>query len=176
MRGRAGKYVLTMLLLAGFGAFQGKLAAQEVNYKAYSVYVYNFIKYIEWPESKKDFVIVIIGDSPIQAELKVLAATKKVNGRKIVIRQYSGIDEIQDCDILYISSSKSSLLKSAIEKTKNMATLLIAEREGLAKRGAGINFVTLEDYTLKFELNRKVIEGHNLKISNQLVSLALVVK
>jgi hypothetical protein len=77
---------------------------------------------------------------------------------------------------MYISSSvKSSLLKPAIEKTKTMSALLITEREGQAKKGAGINFVTEEDDTLKFEVNRKVIEGNKLKISNALMSLGLPV-
>ena len=56
-----------------------------------------------------------------------------------------------------------------------MSALLIAEREGLAKKGAGINFVTMEDETLKFEVNKKVIEAHNLKIPKMLFSLGLVV-
>jgi hypothetical protein len=158
-------------------SFSSHCNAQETNYKAYSVYVYNFIKYIEWPEDAKkgDFVIAIIGDSPISSELKVLAASKKANGQTILIKQYASIDEVEECQILYISSSKSNMLKTALEKTKNTSVLLIAEREGLAKKGAGINFVTLEDDTLKFEMNKKVIEAHNLKIPRVLIQLALLV-
>lgn len=165
--------MLCVLLLC----FSKRTYSQEKNYKAYSVYVYNFIKYIEWPEDTKkgDFVIAIIGNSPISAELKTLAATKKANGQTIVIKQFASVAEVDKCQILYISAGKSSVLKEAIEKTKNMSALLIAEREGLAKKGAGINFVTLEDETLKFEVNKKVIEAHNLKIPKMLFSLGLVV-
>ena len=160
-----------------FFSFSSRSYAQDVNYKAYSVYIYNFIKYIEWPEDTKkgEFVIAIIGDSPIINELRVLAASKKANGQNIVIKQYATIEEVEKCQILYICSSKSSMLKKAIEKTKNMPALLIAEREGLAKKGAGINFVTLEDETLKFEVNQKAIEAHNLKIPHVLVELGLIV-
>lgn len=151
--------------------------AQETNYKAYSVYVYNFIKYIEWPKEYRtgEFVIAVIGDSPVTADLKVLAATKKANGQTIVIKKYASVADVEKCHVLYISSGKSSVLKAAMEKTKNSSTLVIAEREGLAKKGAGINFVTLEDDTLKFELNKKAIETHNLKISMMLVSMGLLV-
>jgi uncharacterized protein DUF4154 len=157
--------------------FSSRSIAQETNYKAYSVYIYNFIKYIEWPEDAKkgEFIIAVIGNSPINAELKNLAATKKANGQTIVVKQYNSIEEVDKCHILYIASSKSNVLKSALEKTKNMSALLIAEREGLAKKGAGINFVTLEDETLKFEVNKKVIEAHNLKIPTVLIKLGLVV-
>jgi hypothetical protein len=174
----AYKILAVLLTLIFWAAGTNTVKAQDVNYKAYSVYVYNFIKYIEWPESAKadEFVIAIIGESPVKTELKTLAATKKANGKTIVIKQYNSIEEVGQCQILYISSGRSSVLKNAIERTKGMSALLIAEREGLAKKGAGINFVTLEDETLKFELNRKVIENNNLKVSNQLISLALVVK
>ncbi|MGZ4034739.1 MAG: YfiR family protein [Bacteroidia bacterium] len=166
--------IASFLMLSSFST---RSYAQDINYKAYSVYIYNFIKYIEWPEDTKkgEFVIAVIGNSPINDELKALAASKKANGQTIVIKQYNSIDEVGPCQILYICSSKSNVLKSAIEKTKNMSALLITEREGLAKKGAGINFVTLEDETLKFEVNKKVIEAHNLKIPKVLIELGLKV-
>ncbi len=170
-------FLTGMLMCVLSFCFSTRATAQETNYKAYSVYVYNFIKYIEWPEESKkgDFVIAVIGNSPVLAELKNLAATKKANGQNIVIKQYATVAEVQQCHIVYISSNKSSVLKEALEKTKNMSALMIAEREGLAKKGAGINFVTMEDETLKFEVNKKVIEAHNLKIPKVLFSLGLVV-
>ncbi|MGQ0829575.1 MAG: YfiR family protein [Bacteroidota bacterium] len=152
--------------------------AQEVNYKSYSIYVYNFIKYIEWPQSTKtggNFSIGIIGDSPVYKELLQLAATKKANGQTIVVKKFATIEEADYCEILYISSSKSSSLKKALEKTSKVPTLVVAEREGLAKKGAGINFVTLEDDVLKFEVNKKVIEDHSLKIPKILLTLGLSV-
>jgi len=156
----------------------GTLRAQDKDYKAYSIYVYNFIKYIEWPQSSKtgEFVIAVIGDSPITKELRTLAASKKANGQTIVIRNIVSLNEIGTAQILYISSGKSNVIKEALEKTKNLPTLVIGEREGLVKKGAGINFVTLDDDTLKFELNKKAIEEHNLQISSTLVSLAFVDK
>lgn len=157
--------------------FVNSCKAQEVNYKSYSIYVYNFIKYIEWPTNIKtgSFSIGIIGDSPVYEELLQLAASKKANGQTIIIKKFASIEEADYCEILYISSSKSSLLKKALEKTAAVPTLVVAEREGLAKKGAGINFVTLDDDVLKFEVNKKVIEDHSLKIPKILVTLGLSV-
>lgn len=159
--------------------FTNRCNAQEVNYKSYSIYVYNFIKYIEWPQSSKstgNFSIGIIGDSPVYNELLQLAASKKANGQTIIIKKFASVEEADYCEILYLSSSKSSSLKKALEKTVNLPTLVVAEREGLAKRGAGINFVTLDDDVLKFEVNKKVIEDHSLKIPKILLTLGLAVK
>lgn len=159
-------------------SFTNQCKAQEVNYKSYSIYVYNFIKYIEWPPSTRaggNFSIGIVGDSPVYNELLQLAASKKANGQTIIIKKFATIEEADYCEILYISAAKSSALKKALEKTMSVPTLVVAEREGLAKKGAGINFVTLDDDVLKFEVNKKVIEDHSLKIPKILLTLGLAV-
>lgn len=168
---------LTAVLILDMAA-SSKCAAQEKDYKAYSIYVYNFIKYIEWPPSSKagEFVIAVIGDSPITKELRTLAASKKANGQTISVRNILFLSEVGSAQILYISSNKSSMIKEALAATKNLPTLVIGEREGLVNKGAGINFITLEDETLKFELNKKAILDHNLQISQTLMSLAFVEK
>jgi hypothetical protein len=170
-------FTLFVMILSNI-FFTQKASAQEKDYKAYSIYVYNFIKYIEWPQASKsgEFVIAVIGDSPILKELRTLAASKKANGQTILVRNIVSVNEIGNAQILYISSGKSSLIKEVVEKTKNSPTLVIAEREGLVKKGAGINFVTLDDETLKFELNKKAIQEHNLQVSQTLISLAFIDK
>ena len=154
-----------------------KSSAQDVNYKSYTLFVYNFMKYIEWPpeSSKGDFTIGVLGDSPIMTELQNLAKTKKVKGKSIVIKKIATVDEAAACHLVYISPSKSSMLKSINEKTKGKSVLLVGEREGLAEKGAGISFVTLEDDVLKFDINKSTIEQRNLKIPGSLISLGIVV-
>jgi hypothetical protein len=83
----AGKLPVLLLLVASL--FSKNAKAQETDYKAYSLFVYNFMKYVEWPEaqSKGDFVIAVLGDSPINKELENLAASKKLKGRNIVLKK-----------------------------------------------------------------------------------------
>ena len=96
-----------------------KVNAQSTDYKAYSLYVYNFMKYVEWPEeeSKGDFVIALVGDSKIKDELLVLSNHKKVKGRKIVFKQFTKLEDITYCHLLYVSSSKSSSMASSRESS-----------------------------------------------------------
>ena len=58
---------------------------------------------------------------------------------------------------------------------KDKPVLFVGEREGLAKKGAALSFCTLDDDALKFDINKKEIEGHQLKISSSLISLGIVV-
>src|ERR1700741_4833051 len=155
--------LLLFLFLNGISA---KCVAQDVDYKAYTLFVYNFMKYVEWPEaqSKGDFVVAVLGDSPISKELMALAATKKLKGRNIVIKKCNTPEETTGCHLLYISPSKSSVVKTLKDQTKDKPVLIVGEREGLAKKGAGLSFVTLDEDELKFDINKKEIETHQLKI------------
>lgn len=170
----AAKLFVLGLLLTAF-AQRGR--AQDVDYKAYTLFVYNFMKYVEWPEaqSKGDFVVGVYGDSPIQKELQALAANKKLKGRNIVVKNLSKPEDIAACQLAYIPSSKSSIVKQFKEQLKDKPVLIVGEREGLAKKGAALSFVTMEDDALKFDINKKEIEQRQLKISSQLVNLGIVV-
>ena len=152
--------------------------AQEIDYKAYSLFVYNFMKYTEWSgeANKGDFIIGVLGDSPITKELNTLASTKKLKGRNIIIKKFSSADECGNCHLLYIASGKSSLLKTVKESLKTKPVLIVGEREGLADKGAGISFVRMEDDTLKFDINKKEIEQHGLKVASQLMQLGIPVE
>lgn len=151
--------------------------AQDVDYKAYTLFVYNFMKYIEWPEaqSKGDFVVGVYGDSPIQKELQTLASSKKLKGRNIIIKILAKPEDAVNCQLMYVADSKSSSVKIFKEQMKDKPILIVGEREGLAKKGAALSFVTLDDDALKFDINKKEIEQHQLKISSSLIALGTVV-
>lgn len=173
------KYKIIILLAAlWLGCGMGKARAQDVDYKAYTLFVYNFVKYIEWPENtaKSEFVIGVMGDSPVLTELQSLAKTKKAKGKTIVVKKISTIDEAPECQMVYVAPSKSSLLKSLNEKIKGKPVLVVGEREGLAEKGAALSFVTLEDDVLKFDINKQTIEQHSLKIPGSLIALGIVVR
>ncbi len=157
--------------------FSPKIKAQEVNYKAYSLYVYNFMKYVDWPENlnQGDFNILILGKTKIEKELRNMAAQKKIRGRNIIIKTISSTDEIKDCHLLYLAAEKSSLIKDLNTNFKNRGLLIVGEKDGLAKKGASFSFATLDNDELSFDINKRIITQHNLKISESLIKLGSVV-
>lgn len=158
--------------------FVGKIEnsfSQEKDYKAYTLFLYNFMKYVEWPDATGDFVIGVVGEYPITKELQTLSETKKAKGRKIVIKIISSPEDALVCSMIFIPSSKSSQLKPIAEKIKGKPVLIVAEREGLAKKGAAISFAITDDDALRFDFNKSVLESQSLKIANLLVQLGELV-
>ncbi len=148
--------------------------AQKERFEA--IYIYNFTKKIEWPKEvgSGDFIIGILGDSKIIPELAKVAKVKKVGSRIIAIKKYSTVSEIGNCHILYIPTDESNNISKAKEKLNSTPTLIVANKKGMAKLGAAINFIELKG-KLKFELNKSNAIKRGLKISADLEKLAIIV-
>jgi hypothetical protein len=145
--------------------------------KAQSLFIYNFTRLIEWPESYKtgDFVIGVIGNSDVFGELEAYTSGKRVGMQNIVIKKYRDIPEIDKCHILFVSYNKSSGLAEIIKKTESSPTLIIGERKNMMNEGAAIGFVLTDD-KLKFELNIPAATRNGLKTNTKLQEMAMNVK
>ncbi len=144
------------------------------NYQLHTVYIYSFIRYVQWPMNDGDFVIGVVGDSPIIQHLEKMAAAKKAGARNIVVKLFPSSESVEATDIMFVSKSASAQLRSVDEKLSGANTLIITEHEGAALDGSGINFVE-RDGKLAFELNKATVEKAGLKVSSELTRLAIVI-
>ena len=122
------------------------------NYQLHTVYIYSFIRYIQWPDNSGDFTIGVLGDSPINTHLEKMASSKKAGARTIRIIRFSNVDDIRPTDILFISKSVEDSVESFVVTTSNNHTLTITEKEGEGMAGSAINFIE-KNGKLAFELN-----------------------
>jgi YfiR/HmsC-like len=168
------KRVLFLVLVLSFsGTVSAQIQEREASLKA--AFIYNFTKYIEWDTSSgpNEFVIGIIGPSPVTQLLNEIAATNTVGNKKIVVRQFSKPEDISYCEILFIPQKLPFSLHSILSKVgKGMLT--ISEEDGYAKQGTAFNFFIKND-KLKFESNINVINASGLKAGSQLLKLAVLV-
>ena len=165
---RKSSLLVLFYLIASLGFAQ--------SYKLHSVYIYGFTRYVIWPEefNKDDFEIVVLGETPLTEELKLLSASKKVGDRPIKITQINSPSEIKKCNILFISAARSADLGGVISKVNNQPILIITEEAGLGAKGSHINFI-MKEGKLAFELNQAATAKHNLKISNTLSGMAILI-
>lgn len=164
---------LTIMVCCGL-IFMSSTKSQEINYRAQSLFIYKFTKYVYWPEenTQGDFLIGVFGNSPVYEELELMASIKKAsNEQDILIQNISLTDSLGHYQIIYISSSKSRQIKTITQQVGNRPVLLVAEREGMALRGATISFLITDDGRLKFEVNMEKLEEQHLKISEEILKL-----
>lgn len=149
----------------------------EAEYKIHSIFIYNFTKYVQWPEeySKGDFIIGILGKTNLDTELQKMATARTISGRKITIKKYADVANVDKrCHILFISSEGSNLLSNVLNKTSGAATLIITQKDGLGKFGSLINFVSMNG-KYRFEINMSAFEKSKLKFEQQLKAVAILI-
>jgi YfiR/HmsC-like len=175
----AGKLYKTGMLLffivCSFTPRQQKDKASEYNMKA--AFIYNFTKYIEWKSSpdENEFIIGVIGSSPINDPLGEIVKSATVDSKKITIKHFSNPSDISFCHILFISRNAGLPLEDILAKTNGKSMLIVSEQDGYAGQGTAINFVIVKS-KLKFEANTKAINAAGLTASSQLLKLAIIVK
>jgi hypothetical protein len=152
-------------------------AQQGTDYKIQANIIYRFTKYIDWPASKKngDFIIGIVGESPLYDDLKTISATKTVGSQKIAVIKMSSSASSYNCHMLFISEEESSSLKRIASLTAGVPVLIISESDGLARKGSCINFITVDE-RLKLEINKSNVEQRSLHIASELLELGIIIK
>jgi hypothetical protein len=167
------RFLFLVLLCSLTGTAVAQTQEEEASLKA--VFIYNFTKYIDWDTSgaENEFVIGIIGSSPVREPLLEITKNNTVKNKKITIRLFNRPEDIQYCQILFIPKKLPFSLQSILDKV-GKEVLTISEEPGYAKMGTAFNFIIVND-KLKFEANLKAIYLSGLKAGSQLLKLAIVV-
>jgi hypothetical protein len=155
----------------------GSAHAQErATHEIHAAMLYNFIKYIQWPNETEagEFVVGVIGDEKIFATLKQWYDGKPKGSKKYVVKMLSTPAEAGDCQVVYVGKSKSREFESIRNSTSGKSVLTITDGVGLGQKGSCINFKVI-DGKLKFELNQAEVSASSLKVSNQLSSMAILI-
>jgi hypothetical protein len=170
------KRIKTALLVL-FVMFTSLTFAQDrPMHEVYSMMVYNFIRYVQWPDHAQsgEFVIAVVGNNDVYKTLTEWYGGKPRGGKTYVIKKYNSASEIADCHVVYIDKSKSGEFDAINERVKGKGTLVITDKAGLGAKGSGINFKNV-DNKLRFELNQRAIEASNLKVAGALSSMAILI-
>jgi hypothetical protein len=150
-------------------------AQERPTHEIHAAMVYNFIKYIQWPDESQtgEFVVGVIGDDNVFNTLKQWYDGKPKGSKKYVIRKLASAAESGDCQVVYIGKSKSKEFENIKNASSGKSVLTITDSSNLGQKGSCINFKVV-DGKLKFELNQGVLTSSNLKVSGQLTSMAIM--
>jgi len=139
------------------------------NYK--SLYIYHFIKRIEWPKSpdNKDFVIIVMGDDKTLAALQQIAISKTVNQKKIRVSNTNNLDSISNINLIYVGYSKRKYIAELAKLIGKQPILLVSETKN--NHFTDINLLE-DDDGLEFDVIVENIRKKGLKISDDLLKLS----
>jgi hypothetical protein len=152
------------------------LAQEKPVHEIHSQMMYNFIKYVQWPNETEggEFVVGVMGDDEVLNTLKQWYDGKPKGSKKYVIKKITSPGEAATCSVVYLGRSKSNQFEEIKNTISGKPVLTITNGNGLAQKGSCINFKVI-DGKLKFEMNQGTLTNSNLKVSGQLVSMAILI-
>lgn len=184
MRRMIGKIARLIVLIVVCAVASGTLTvhaqpAFDREYLIKAAFLYNFVKFIEWPaevlsEASPMITICVLGEDPFGVALDSIKE-KIVKSRNLAIRRFEGLQDLAACHVLFISLSEKTRLAQVVQTFKDRSILTVSEVPGFAERGGIINF-TIEKNNVRFEINVDSAERARLKISSQLLKVAKVVR
>lgn len=155
-------------------------------YQIKAAFLYNFIKFVDWPEEASDankpIIIGIIGNNPFGNAFEPVK-DKPVKDRKVIIQLFEGlsktgnfkkhpqIEAIRACNLLFICRSEKKKLKETLDLLKDHSVLTVADMQGFLEAGGIINFV-IEKNKTGFEINIAAAKKAKLEIRSNLLRLA----
>ncbi len=170
--------VLSFTFMSGVVVAQdwtGRLSVSE--YKLRAAYLYNFSKFIRWPESafesrESAFVIGLLGENA-PMEIAELLNSRTIGSRPIKVRQYRIGESMDGCHLLYLQSSQK--WKSVLKTLKSSRVITVGDALSFADEGGAIQLLTIRK-RLRFIINLKAAGFAGVDIDSRLLSLALEIK
>jgi YfiR/HmsC-like len=148
-------------------------------YELKAAILYNLTNFVEWPassypDSGAPTIVCVLGRDPFGGALTSSTPKEGGKGRPVVVRRVPPGRDIQDCHVLYISSSERKTVGQIFSTLKGTNVLTVGEMSQFALNGGMIQF-TLVDRQVQFEINLDVASQGGLKISSRLLALARIV-
>jgi len=165
------------VVLTSLGAVPA--VAQSTNsmaeYRVKAAYIYNFAKYVDWPVvDSKEFHVCTAGRDDLGGALSALDR-RLAQGREIQVRQNVTMDQLKDCQIIFVGEKDSKLLTSVVRQLWGAPVLIVSDNQQAAEAGAHITLASADD-RVEFDVNLATLQRANLKASSQMLKLARTTK
>lgn len=168
------KLIIFLVLLSVF-AFSQK--ADE--YQVKSAYIEKVTRFISWPEQKnlaqKDtFIIGIVGEDPFGETIHTYFKNQTIKEKTAKIITINSIEEIEKCDLLFISSSEKGKLEKYIKKALKYNVLTVGDTKGFAEQGVNLN-LPVHGVHIAIQVNYECLKKAGFKVESTLLAYAELV-
>jgi len=169
-----GILVLVVAALLGCAAISAADSASVVEARIKAAFIYNFARFIEWPpgSAQGPLRIGIQGRGDLVSPLEVVIRGKTANGRSIEMVRVSTASEAEHCEILLIERSEAGGVREIAQTLAGKPVLTVCDGDNCLRDGAMIAFRVVDD-SVRFQINQEAAEHSGLKISSQLLKVAL---
>jgi hypothetical protein len=147
-------------------------AEKASEYEVKAAYLYNFAKFVQWPEDGgASFDICILGTDPFGGALGAIVEGESLRGRRVVIRATDRSAAVTDCNMVFVAASERSRITQIVESLEQRPVLTVSDIPQFAEKGGVIGFVN-KGGRVRFEVNLTAAQEAKLVVGSGLLSVA----
>lgn len=160
-----------------FAFFAGVVQADDnKEYLVKAAFIYNFVKFVEWPDGKSiakqnSINVCVIGDSPLSDTGSVFKAASTSKLALQLVDEKNPHNVASHCHIAFIGESESGHLGEILGALKSQPVLTVSDIDDFADKGGMIGFITDEN-KVKLVINPKAATATGMRIDAQLLEIA----
>ncbi len=171
------RFLIILFFLSFFTSSFSQTAEKKAIGEKKALFIYNFSKYIEWPNinNLKEFKIGVMGDdyNYIFNGLEKIATEKNVNDIPLKIIRVNYDTKLNELQVLYFDDPEKYPIKDIYKKVKKEPVLLVSEHYPYGQ--SMINFIMIND-KIEFELNEEKCNAVGLKVNIAIKTIAIKTK
>ena len=179
-RGSAPVVIMLYAAVLWFGIAKAARAQGTAGeYQVKAAFIFHFAQLVEWPPGAlssfdQSIILCIFKDEPRQMELRSTLEGKAIGTRILHVRIMNRAEEIQGCNMLFISNDDAWRQTSILNSLRSLPVLTVGESDNFLLEGGMIRF-HLEGDKVRFDINVRDADLSHLKISSRLLFLATTV-
>jgi hypothetical protein len=173
-----------LLGLVGLAPLRGTVRAADAPVKEYQVkaaILLQSARFVEWPaEADAPIVVGVLGEDPFGPLLDQIFKGESAKGRPLEIRRFKAPQDLEPCHILFVCASEKERWPEIRKRLgedafKARGPLTVSDIEAFAEAG-GVLHLDLQEKKVRLRINVDAAARASLKISSQLLKLAVVVR
>lgn len=141
-----------------------------------SVYIYNFLSFIQWPEHKRssaEYRLCVLADEALIDKLTAVVQNEEMNGRSLIVVPYRHLAEAESCHLIYLQ--KSALIETEPLLGFNQpGTLLIGDADGFVSEGMGMVGFETRGRKVRVAMNLTRLQEAGFKVSSKLLRVVRI--
>lgn len=135
-------------------------------------------QFVEWPaaalDGRQTVDVCVAAPNPFGADLEELVAGETLGDRKVLVRHLDGDEDLPGCHVLVVSGPAGAR-HALLQRVAARPILTVGDDPRFLDAG-GIVRLRLVDGRMRFDVNAHAARRAGLRISSQLLQLALTVR
>jgi len=145
-------------------------------YQVKAAFLFHFAQLVEWPPAAfagnaQPLYLCLLDDDPSQRDFESTIDGKSVGDRALRVRLLHQPQDVQGCNVLFLSRDESRRERSLLTSVRGQPVLTVGETDDFLKAGGMIRF-HLDNGRIRFDINLASADSVRLRISSQLLLLA----